>query len=243
MLPAQPNQSLIDGLECLGALATAGEPVGSREMARMLNLEPTRANRLLKTLAALGIAQQTAARRYVPGPGMHVLSAQAMHGSGLLRAAVPVLEKLRKYQLNVALGVLWQARVCYLYFASPKTPLADALGGRGLFAAEDSGIGLPLLASLEKAQLATLYAPAEPHRRKSLLKKVGAVRTSGYAYLPADDKRTEPVVGVAVGNPAVAGLALSGAFPESRVGELVDVLRKASKDIVRQSQVVSQKQM
>ena len=39
MLPAQPNQSLIDGLECLQALSSTDRPVGSRELARMLGLE------------------------------------------------------------------------------------------------------------------------------------------------------------------------------------------------------------
>jgi len=99
-----------------------------------------------------------------------------------------------------------------------------------------------LLAALNKSQLATLYSTAQPDRRRAVLKKVGAVRTSGYAYLPADENRTEPVVGVAVASPAVAGIAFSGAFPAGRVGELVDVLRQASKDIVHQSQILSQKQ-
>jgi len=91
MLPAQPNQSLIDGLACLQQLASEREPVGGRELARDLGLEPTRVHRLLRTLAHLGLAQQDAQRRYRPGPGIHVLAAQAMFGSGLLRRALPVL--------------------------------------------------------------------------------------------------------------------------------------------------------
>ncbi len=50
-LNAQPNHSLIDGFNVLQALASIDEPIGGRKLARLLDLEPTRANRLLKTLA------------------------------------------------------------------------------------------------------------------------------------------------------------------------------------------------
>src|SRR5258706_11898625 len=113
MLPAQPNQSLIDGLTVLQALAVSTEPVGGRALARELGLEATRVNRLLKTLAYLGMARQTPKRKYLPGPAMHVLSAQSLFGSGLIRRALPVLENLQQSGHVVALGVLWRGPVCY----------------------------------------------------------------------------------------------------------------------------------
>ena len=115
-------------------------------MARQLGLEPTRVNRLLKTLAHLGLAEQDAQRRYRPGPAIHVLAAQAMFGSGLLRRAMPVLEGLHALGCTVAMGVLWRDRVCYLYHGGPDTPAAEALGRVGLFPAAASGIGCALLA-------------------------------------------------------------------------------------------------
>ena len=39
-------------------------------------------------LAHRGIARQDESRRYVPGPAMHVLSAQSLFGSGLIRRAL-----------------------------------------------------------------------------------------------------------------------------------------------------------
>ena len=124
MLPAQPNQSLIDGVRCLQAVATAGVPIGGRELARRLEMEPTRANRLLKTLAAQGFLHQDGDRKYQPGAGMHVLAAQSLHGSGMLQRALPVLARLRRRRpaLIVALGVLWHDQVSYLYHADPQTP-------------------------------------------------------------------------------------------------------------------------
>ena len=78
-------------------------------MARQLGANPTRVNRLLKTLAYLGIARQTANRKYTPGPGMHVLAAQSLFASGLIRRAMPVLEDLRRFGHTVAMGVLFDA--------------------------------------------------------------------------------------------------------------------------------------
>ena len=86
-LNAQPNQSLIDGIATLQALAMSPEPIGSRELARQLGIDSTKVNRLLKTLAYLGIARQTANRKYTAGPGMHVLAAQSLFASGLIRRA------------------------------------------------------------------------------------------------------------------------------------------------------------
>ena len=63
-------------------------------MARQLGLEPTRVNRLLKTLAHLGMARQDPDRKYLPGPAMHVLSALSLFGSGLIRRAIGPLESL-----------------------------------------------------------------------------------------------------------------------------------------------------
>ena len=82
---AQPNQSLIDGIAVLQALAVSPDPVGGRELARRLGFEPTRVNRLLKTLAYLNIARQTADRRYAPGPGMTVLAAQSLFASQFIQ--------------------------------------------------------------------------------------------------------------------------------------------------------------
>jgi DNA-binding IclR family transcriptional regulator len=236
-LPAQPNQSLIDGLKVIEALALAKAPTGSREMARRMGMEATRVNRLLKTLASVGLAQQTTTRQYVPGPGMHVLSVQAMYGSGLLKASAPVLESLRSLKLDVAMGVLWRREVCYLYFASPRTPTAEAVGGRGLFAAEISGIGAPLLASLTDAEIRRRYAGASRAELKRALTIAAVTRKQDYAYLPKSEERTSDVVGVAVGKPPFAAISLFGDIPRSRVPELVETLRRAAGRIVAAQEI------
>jgi DNA-binding IclR family transcriptional regulator len=224
-LPAQPNQSLIDGLSVLQALASAGRPVGSREMARLLSLEPTRVNRLLKTLSATGVARQREDRRYEPGPGMHVLAAQSMFGSGLLRLALPILETLRKRDLSVAIGVLWRRHVAYLVHALPRQPIAAGLGRAGLYPAEQSSIGIVLLASQRDADIRACFGNDTPPWRD-----IRAARKNGYALLHPAEREDTLAVAIGAASP-YAGIALAGPIDDHRAAELLPALRDAARRI------------
>jgi DNA-binding IclR family transcriptional regulator len=232
MLPAQPNQSLIDGLALLQTLATREEPVGSRELARAVGMEPTRVNRLLKTLAHLGLAEQGEDRRYRPGPGMHVLSAQALHASGLMRRAIGPLEELHRYGHLVAMGVLWQTSTCYLYHASPGMNAAMALGRSGLRDATTSGLGMVLLAHLKPQRLGELY-PGEVPAFASLAALKAAldpIRREGFAYVRVHDPKTYTLA-VPVGAAPYAAIAFSGDIKRSEVSRLAAALRAVAERI------------
>jgi DNA-binding IclR family transcriptional regulator len=234
-LNAQPNKSLIDGITTLQALATSPDPVGSRELARRLNIDPVKVNRLLKTLAYLGIARQTADRKYTAGPGMHVLAAQSLFASGLIRHALPVLENLRRFGHTVALGVLWQDNVSYLFHAPPGLEAARGLGRIGLLPATTSGIGIVLLSEYEDDDVRELYQDRElpmfPEGIEQLLAKLDEVRKLGYARVHVADARDHHVVAVSTGDPAHAGVAMSGWIPEAATAPLVDALRAAAIEI------------
>jgi len=234
-LNAQPNHSLIDGIQTLQALATSSEPMGCRDLARRLGLEPTKVNRLLKTLAYLGIARQTADRKYAPGPGMHVLAAQSLFASGLIRRALPVLERLRQFGHTVALGVLWDTSVSYLFHAPPGIEASHGLGRVGLLPATTSGIGIVLLSEYDDEDVRALYEGTEipmfPHGVDELLAKLAEVRRLGYARVHVADERDHHVVAVSTGDPAHAGVALSGWIPEAATAQLVDALRSAAAEI------------
>jgi DNA-binding IclR family transcriptional regulator len=231
----QPNQSLIDGIATLQALASSPEPVGGRELARHLGLEPTRVNRLLKTLAYLGIARQTASRKYTAGPGMHVLAAQSLFASGLIRRALPVLEGLRRFGHTVALGVLWGDNVSYLFHAPPGIEASRGLGRIGLLPASTSGIGVVLLSELQDQDVREVYADREipmfPEGIEQLLAKLAEVRRLGYARVHVPDDRDHNVVAISTGDPAHAGIALSGWIPEAATDQLVAALREAAPEI------------
>jgi DNA-binding IclR family transcriptional regulator len=234
-LNAQPNKSLIDGITTLQALATSPYPVGCRELARRLDIDPVKVNRLLKTLAYLGIARQTADRKYTAGPGMHVLAAQSLFASGLIRHALPVLENLRRFGHTVALGVLWQDNVSYLFHAPPGIEASRGLGRIGLLPATTSGIGIVLLSEYEDDDVRELYTDRElpmfPEGIEQLLAKLAEVRQLGYARVHVADARDHHVVAVSTGDPAHAGVALSGWIPDAATTELVAALRAAETDI------------
>lgn len=235
MLPAQPNRSLIDGLALLHAVTHAAEPVGSRRLARDLGLDTTRVNRLLKTLAHLGFTHQDHARRYAAGPAVHVLAAQALRASGLINRALDPLQELADTGLTVAMGVLWQTEVCYVYFASPGDRLASALGSRDPHPASLSGLGLALLADLPDAEVRRRYAdhdaiPGHPDL-DSLLDAVAHARSAGHALCTTDRPAGQATLAVKVGQPAYAAIGLAGRLPARRLPTLIRRLDSAARRI------------
>jgi DNA-binding IclR family transcriptional regulator len=217
MLPAQPNQSLIDGLSCLQALAVRNAPSGVRELARELGLEPTRVSRLLGTLAHLGMAEKTPSRKYQPGPGMHVLFAQALQGSRLLQKAWPVLRSLADEDLTVSLGVLWRDKVCYLYHGKPERAFEEGIFHLDVFPSLQSSIGRVLLA-----------VGGHPAPR-GLAKDFAAIRGQGFCQI--DRGGGERSLAVPISKPPHAALALSGKIPATRIAALITRLQTAAATI------------
>lgn len=232
---AQPNQSLIDGIATLQALAVSPEPVGNRELARQLGFNPTRVNRLLKTLAYLGIARQTANRKYTSGPGMHVLAAQSLHASRIMQDALPVLEELRRFGLTIALGVLWRDSVSYLFHAPPGMTTTQGIGRIGLLPATSSGIGMALLAQHEDDHIAEMFADREidgfPGGMADLMAAIADVRRLGYARVCVDAVEDRHTVAVPVSHPSFAAVGMSGWIPEQNNGPIVEALTNAARQI------------
>ncbi len=196
-MPAQPNQSLADGIALLQRLCDHGQGIGSRELARQMDWEPTRANRLLGTLRDLGLAEQDGGRRYRPGPGIHLLAAQCLNGSGLLAAALPVLRKLRS-RYGVALGVLWQGRVCYLLHAARGRPIEEGLRRTGTLPAEHSSIGMALEAcSSGPWRTAASEIAAIRRRGFAIQRNVHATTGSVAIAIPGAMPEAPPVAAIA----------------------------------------------
>ncbi len=234
MLPAQPNQSLIDGLAVLQALAAHGQAVGGRALARRLDLEPTRTNRLLKTLAHLGLAQQTPDRKYTAGPAVHVLAAQALRASGLISRAMGPLSELGQFQCIVAMGVLWRTEVCYIYFGTPGMGPMEALGSREPHPATSSGLGLAMLADLSDDEVRRRYQDKPTPGYDSIGQVIGDLnetRTNGYAMSTVARPTNHATLAVPVGRPAYAAIGLAGKFDLRRKNTLITALREAADEI------------
>lgn len=160
-MSSQPNQSLIDGIRCLQYLVSSDRAIGCRELARLMGTNATRVNRLLMTMAAIGLTQQDEQRRYLPGPGIHALAAQAIRGSALFSQALPLLERHAPKDIVVAMGVLWEDQVIYIYHSEPGSQMSQALAGFHMLPAWQSVIGMALLAAEPDETLQARFTPQQ----------------------------------------------------------------------------------
>lgn len=142
--PAQPNQSILRGFIVLQEVIVAGHPVGSREIARNLEMEHSSINRILGTLTVTGILQQNKEKKYLPGPRIHVLSALSLNASQLIPSSLSVLEPFHKLGATVALGTLWRDTVVYFLHARPDQDIAQSAGVHESYPADKSIIGTVL---------------------------------------------------------------------------------------------------
>nr|WP_159465166.1 IclR family transcriptional regulator [Scandinavium goeteborgense] len=160
-MSSQPNQSLIDGIRCLQYLVSSGRAIGCRELARLMGINTTRVNRLLMTMASIGLTMQDEQRRYLPGPGIHALAAQAIRGSALFSHALPILERAAPGDLVVAVGVLWEDQVIYIWHSEPGSKMSQALAGFHMLPAWQSVIGMSLLADESDESLQQRFSPEQ----------------------------------------------------------------------------------
>lgn len=223
--PAQKVNGLIDGLAVLSELATSEEPVAGKVLSERLSLSPVRVSRLLKTLAHLGLTRKLTSRKYAIGPGIHVLAAQSMAASGLLSRSLPILERLCSLERTVALGVLWRDTVCYLFHHTPGDDFPRGFSRQNLYAATNSSIGLALLAEMSDAEVKSVVGAKFTPELSALLT---AARENGYA---AKRHPSHVSMAVPVGDPAYAGLAISGIRDDSEIEMFRERLTLAAAEI------------
>lgn len=189
MPPAQANQSILSGLEVLQEVIAAGFPLGSREVARRLGMEHSKANRILGTLAAGGMLQQNRQSKYLPGPRIHILSALSLHASRLVPAAIPELERFQQEGATVALGTIWRDTVVYLLHADPNDNLAATAGAHESFPRERSILNAVLGENTD----AVGWADRPEEAQRTFAARIGRHGTAAIAVvLPRDHPNVEP---------------------------------------------------
>lgn len=236
MLPKQPNQGLIDGISCLQGVISRGQNVGVRELSRMLELDPTRVHRLLKTFSHLGMLQQDEKGKYGPGPGIHALAAQALYASHFFQDAIGPLERLRKNIPHiVAMGVLWNRLVSYFYHAKRGTPISRAVGSFGVWDAAESGVGIAVLTGMEDERIRQTFKnhpmPYYENGIDDLIGKVHEARKLGYATGQVSKvNKTQTIAKRLEANPNLA-VGISGVFAENEFEDLVELLNSVVQEI------------
>lgn len=209
-LPSQPILGLIDGMEILQLLASTGREMSGSEISQILNIEKTKVSRILKTLAFQGFAKKSVSRKYELGPAIHVLSAQILHGSSLIKNALKHLIDLTEFNVVVAMGVLWKDKVAYTYHWSPGIEPVDGLGRVDLFPATQSSIGIILLAEKTDKEISTIIDLEEPipgfDSKEAFFESIYEARKLNYGYAVYEGHHS---IAVKVGQPAKAALAMA----------------------------------
>jgi len=219
---------LLDGIAVLQYLSIQESPAGCRQIARDLGMCNVRVNRLLKTFEYLSFAYRTSKGKYSAGSGIHVLSAQFLGKSGLLKKAAFKLENMIEEGLTVALGMLWRDNVSYLYHHSPGMTLLDSITNITSFPATRSSVGMLLMSEQEDDYIAELYKEKTIpgfENVETLLKKLSALREQDHF-----EGKTGEVTSLAVkvSSPAYAAVAISGRFAEGRKQLYLGRLREAA---------------
>ncbi len=232
--PSRANKSLEDGLKCLQWILTQRKPASLQDIARALDFETTRTHRLLKTFVHAGFLRQTAGRRYEPGPAVFYTAMHTLHESHLLEAALPPLERLRrKVKYRVAMGLLWNRTVSYLYHAERGSSIEKAIGGCGLYTASESGIGLVTLAQLSDDEVRDMYQGEDTGVEGGLTALIGMldeVRSLGYSFRSHRPWVTSTLALPMRSNPAMA-VAVAGKIAPEEVPELLPLLRHTVEEI------------
>lgn len=208
-LPSQPILGLIDGIKVLQYLATANNEMSGLAIAQELGIEKTKVNRILKTLNFLGLIYNTKSRKYSLGPAVHVLSAQMLYGSGLIKHSLGSLIELTELNVIVAMGVLWKDKVSYLYHWEPGISGTDGLGRINIFPATQSSIGLILLAEKSDEEIAESIGKENIpgfNSYEDLMVAVERIRQYKYASTIFEGRLS---IAVKIGTPAYAAIALA----------------------------------
>jgi len=239
LLPKQPNQSVIDSIRCLQGVVSSERPVGVSELALALDLENTRVHRLLRTLTACGLIRRLPSRKYTVGSGLPVLAAQTMHAIGFSSRMLGPLEELHDRfagdHLIVALGVLWERTVSYLFHGMSDSPVRYAIAAQRIWPASQSGVGIALMAELDDETVKRLYYKHEvPGCRDGvtgLLKALQQTRQKGYSLVKTSASDANLSLGLVVRPEGNMALCLSGALDRKKIPGYLAELRKTAEII------------
>lgn len=223
----------MDGIRCLQILSSHPGPLGARELARRLDMETTRAHRLLKTLAHMGMARQNRNAKYMPGPAMHVLAAQSLYSSGLIgNATGPLLELHRKVRLITAFGMLWERNVYYLYHLMPGMSAEEAVGRMRLQPVTQSAIGMMLLSKKSDEEVREFFdgvdeIPGYPSGVEMVIEDLHKIRKQDYAFVRVDSDTAQLSLAAMSPNNLYTSVAVAGTFEKDRIPELKGAIDEA----------------
>ncbi|MCS2609229.1 helix-turn-helix domain-containing protein [Halomonas dongshanensis] len=155
------NQSISNAIRCLELLASSENPMGIREMGRILDMDPAKVTRIMKTLVELDLVSQSKKRKYTVGWGLNRLSALSIHNSKFYKSVITTLESVDTRLCTIAIGVLGGDKVVYLVHTGKSASVAQSIGNYDSIPASSSVIGIMLLSRKNDEEITDLIGAEE----------------------------------------------------------------------------------
>lgn len=184
------NQSVARALTVLNLLSSSGVPLGVREIARQMQVAPSIAQRLVRTLTNAGYLEQTGeASRYTIGYRAFQVGNAFLGQNSLHSAVMPELYALADQHINGFLGVLRDRAVVYLATVQSNGPIALTHRPGSQTYLHSTALGKAILAEMPDMQVRNLLQEASLPRLTDqtkvsipqLLTELYEVRARGYA--------------------------------------------------------------
>lgn len=226
------------GFEVLFALGRHPDGARLADLSRECDLSKATTLRILRTLIDLeAVSVDAASHVYRLGPAISRLNAAAAQPRDLVKAAMPVLERLRDDTRETVCLFRRQGAERVVIAAVPSLQdlrFSIEVGQRRLLSA--GAPGRILMGQLPEQELAAVLKRVPADARRALLAECRQARTSGYAV-----SQGEVVVGgTAIAAPVVGFdgevVALSVFGPSARLSratldKLVPVVRRAAREL------------
>ncbi|ESY87244.1 IclR family transcriptional regulator [Mesorhizobium sp. LNHC229A00] len=243
------SQSLDRGLELLEAVNQAEKPIGTRELARLLDLSPAIAQRLVNTLTERHYLQRDPdTKRYIIGYQTLTFGAFLMSRDSLLVHARKELEEVtRKLRVDSYMAALQGRRAIYLMCVTGDAPVTVRAEAGEVIPLHSTAIGKCILGSLPEEHALDLLGPGplpaitsktitDP---KLLLEDLHKARERGFAVVQNENIDGITSVGALItqprsGPPMAISLSFSPYFSKNiDVEEAAAVIKAAANRISR----------
>jgi DNA-binding IclR family transcriptional regulator len=223
--PTSENQSVARAMAVLNLLSSSSSPLGVREIARQLDVAPSIAQRLVRTLTNAGYLEQTGeASRYTIGYRAFQVGNAFVGQNSIHSAVMPELYALADQHINGFLGVLRDRAVVYLATVQSSGPIALTHRPGSQTYLHSTALGKAILAEMPDSQVRSLLEEASLPRLTNrtkisipqLLAELKEVREQGYATNDEENRYGVYSAGAIVRDSENRAIgALSGGVPSS----------------------------
>src|SRR5260370_35250200 len=155
--PTSENQSVARAIGVVNLPSSSASPLGVREIARQLEVAPSIAQRLVRTLTNAGYLEQTGeASRYTIGYRAFQVGNAFVGQNSIHSAVMPELYALADQHINGFLGVLRDRAVVYLATVQSNGPIAVTHRPGSATYLDSTTLGKAILAEMPDAQVRNL---------------------------------------------------------------------------------------